>query len=165
MMNDEQRLSAWRAFLFTYQTVFRILDQEMQDEFGIALTWYEILARLHGAPDNRIRMQELAGLTLFSRSGLTRLVDRMDNAGLVTREQCPEDRRGTYAVLTDKGSDTFERAMEAHIRGIKRHFLDNMTDDDVRAIHIALTKVLDAELGENEASLLCAGSPQNCIGA
>ena len=92
---SEEAMAAWRAFLLTYSRVMRTLEQEMQESEGLALSWYDILAHLDDAPEGRIRMQFLADSILLSRSGLTRLIDRMVEAGLVTRENCPEDRRGT----------------------------------------------------------------------
>lgn len=145
---DEQRMAAWRAFLLTYSTVLRSLEQEMEDEQGIPLSWYEILARLDDAEGGAIRMQELAESVLLSRSGLTRLIDRMEVAGLVERRPCPEDRRGTFAVITTKGKATFKKAVPSHIDGIQQHFLRYLDLFDVQALHRVLGKILDAEVGD-----------------
>lgn len=147
-LTDEQKLAAWRAYLFSFGTVMRSLESEMQEEQDLLLTWYEILAHLNSAENGQMRMQELAESTLFSRSGLTRIIDRMDDIGLVTRQPCPEDRRGMYAVITDEGRAALESAMPGHVRGIRDHFLSHMSDDDIRALHRALSKVLDAEISD-----------------
>ncbi|MCH7746395.1 MAG: MarR family transcriptional regulator [Chloroflexi bacterium] len=138
-------MSAWRAFLQAYSTVMRTLEREMQENDGLPLSWYDILAHLDDTPEGRIRMQSLADSILLSRSGLTRMVDRMVEAGLVTRETCPEDRRGTYAVITPDGRAAFRRAMPGHIQGIQEHFLRHMNEEDVHALHNALSKPLKAE--------------------
>ena len=138
-------MAAWRAFLQAYSTVMRTLEREMQESEGLTLSWYDILAHLDDAPEGAIRMQFLADSILLSRSGLTRLVDRMVDAGLVTRVTCPEDRRGTYAVITPDGRAALRRAMPGHIQGIQEHFLRHMSEEDVRALHSTLSKPLKAE--------------------
>ncbi|MCH7787679.1 MAG: MarR family transcriptional regulator [Chloroflexi bacterium] len=150
---SEEAMAAWRAFLLTYSKVMRTLEQEMQESEGLTLSWYDILAHLDCAPEGAIRMQFLADSILLSRSGLTRLIDRMADAGLVTRKACPEDRRGTYVVITPDGRAAFRRAMPGHIRGIQEHFLRHMSEEDVRALRGALSKVLEAEPGNQKEIL------------
>jgi DNA-binding MarR family transcriptional regulator len=120
------------------------LEREMQEGEGLPLTWYDILVNLECAPNYRLRMQALADSILLSRSGLTRLMDRMAAAGLVRREPCPEDRRGTYAALTDNGRQALQHAAPGHLAGVKRHFLSKLGDDDVEALILALGKVVKA---------------------
>jgi DNA-binding MarR family transcriptional regulator len=110
------------------------------------LPWYDVLVSLANA-GGRLRMQELADRVLFSRSGLTRLVDRMTAAGLVSRERCEDDRRGTFAVLTRGGVARLREAAGVHLRGIHDHFTRHLSDDDVRALTGALVKVLTGETG------------------
>src|SRR5712691_5660891 len=88
----------------------------------VSTRWYEVLLHLNRSPEGRMRMQDLADLALQSRSGLTRVVDRMEAAGLVSREVCPSDRRGILAVITPEGRRSFRRAALLHVRGIERHF-------------------------------------------
>ena len=142
---SEEAMGAWTAFLLTYSKVMRTLEQEMQESEGLTLSWYDILAHLDCAPEGAIRMQFLADSILLSRSGLTRLIDRMADTGLVTRKACPEDRRGTYVVITPDGRAAFRRAMPGHIQGIQEHFLRHMNEEDVHALHNALSKPLKAE--------------------
>ena len=150
---SEESMAAWRAFLQAYSTVMRTLEREMQESDGLPLSWYDILAHLDDTAEGRIRMQVLADSILLSRSGLTRMVDRMVEAGLVTRETCPEDRRGTYAVITPDGRAAFRRAMPGHIQGIQEHFLRHMSEEEIRALHGALSKPLKAEHGNQKEVL------------
>ena len=139
----ENGLMAWRAFLGAYSTVIRELEREMQEDRGLALTWYDILAHLDYASEGCMRMQELAESVLLSRSGLTRLIDRMTEAGFVTRRPCPEDRRGMYAVITERGRAALMSAMPGHIAGIQEHFLRYLDGEDVCNLHAALSRVLN----------------------
>ena len=135
----------WREFLEAHAVVVGVLEAELDAERDLPLAWYDVLVSLSEAPDRRLRMQDLASRVLFSRSGLTRLLDRMAAAGLVKRERCDDDRRGTFAVLTAAGGRRLRDASGVHLRGVREHFDRHLTDTDVRALHHALRKVLDAE--------------------
>ena len=115
-------MEAWRAMLGAYITVREHLAAEMERERGLPLTWYELLLRLEHAPERRLRMQELAVGAFISKSGLTQAVTAMEAQGLVRREPCVGDRRGTWAVMTPAGRRVFRRAAPVHLRGIQRHF-------------------------------------------
>jgi DNA-binding MarR family transcriptional regulator len=141
-----ERLDAWRAFLRAHAAVVGALETELEAERDLPLPWYDVLVSLSDA-GGRLRMQELAERVLFSRSGLTRLVDRMATAGLVTRERCEDDRRGTFAVLTPTGVARLREAAGVHLRGIHDHFTTHLTDADVAALTAALDKVLRGETG------------------
>ncbi len=143
----DNRMQTWQAFLEAHSKVIRVLESEMIEDQSLPLTWYDILANLNYSPDGKMRMQTLADSVVLSRSGLTRLFDRMTKEGLVTREPCPEDRRGTYAVITPQGADALARANPGHYRGIREHFLDKLDDSDVEAIQRALAKILVANCG------------------
>ena len=137
----EERLAVWRAFLEVHATVVGALEVELLEARDLPLAWYDVLVALAEAPDRRLRMQDLARRVLFSRSGLTRLVDRMVAAGLVERVPCPDDRRGTFAVCTRAGLDALRAASGVHLAGVHRHFDEHLTDDDVRALATALAHV------------------------
>jgi DNA-binding MarR family transcriptional regulator len=141
-----ERLDAWRAFLRAHAAVVGALEAELEGERDLPLPWYDVLVSLSDA-GGRLRMQDLADRVLFSRSGLTRLVDRMATAGLVARERCEDDRRGTYAVLTGAGAARLREAAGVHLRGIHDHFTSHLADADVVALTEALDKVLRAETG------------------
>jgi DNA-binding MarR family transcriptional regulator len=100
---DPAQLSAWRRLLEAHATVTELLEHELVAERGLPLSRYDVLLNLAEAPEGRLRMQELSASVLLSKSGLSRLVDRMVEAGLVRRERCQDDRRGWFAVLTDQG--------------------------------------------------------------
>lgn len=137
--DDEQR--AWRAYLEGTQLLFERLDDDMEREAGLGHGDYEILVRLSEAPDDRLRMSELATNTLFSRSRLSHAVARLEAAGLVRRETCETDRRGTFAVLTPHGRKVLEGAAPAHVAGVREHVFDQLSEAEVRAMRRIFDKV------------------------
>jgi DNA-binding MarR family transcriptional regulator len=128
---SERELAAWGGFLVTHRQVIAQLDAELEREHGLPLVSYEVLLYLADAPDHSLRMGELADRLLLSRSGLTRLVDRLAAQGLVERHSCDSDRRGTYARLTDAGLERFREARPTHLRGVREHFLDHISERDL----------------------------------
>jgi DNA-binding MarR family transcriptional regulator len=124
------RLGAWRAFLRAHAATTRELERELA-EIDMPLTWYDVLLQLAEAPDRRLRMAELADRVLLSRSGLTRLVDRLQAEGLVARERSPHDARGTYTVLTLDGLRRLRAAAPLHLAGVERHWLIKFTDAEL----------------------------------
>lgn len=141
------RLAVWRQFLEAHARVVGALETELAEARGLPLAWYDVLVALHEAPSGRLRMQDLAPRVLFSRSGLTRLVDRMVDAGYLTRERCPDDGRGTFAVLAPAGARCLRDASGVHLRGVRDHFARHLDADDVAALDLALGKILAAETG------------------
>jgi DNA-binding MarR family transcriptional regulator len=141
MEPDEEGLAAWEAFLSAHAAVVKVLERELQEELDLSLAFYEVLLRLRRAPKRRMRMQELAEEVFFSRSGLTRLVDRMEAEGLVERRPCPTDRRGVEAVLTEKGLVALREAAPVHLRGIESHFTRHLTADEAVLLRRALTRI------------------------
>lgn len=148
----DERLAVWRRFLEVHAVVVGALEVELLEARDLPLAWYDVLVALAEAPDRRLRMQDLARRVLFSRSGLTRLVDRMVGAGLVERAPCPDDRRGTFAVCTRAGLDALRAASGVHLGGVQRHFDRHLTDDDVRALGAALGRILAAEAPDAAAA-------------
>ena len=138
---EPERMAVWELFIRTFGALIKTFEQELEESQGLALTWYDVLVQLHEAPDGRLRMQALADSVVLSRSGVTRLIDRMEKAGLVRREPSREDRRGYYAALTEDGRGLFLRAQPIHHRGIYEHFTRHLDDADVRALRTALAKV------------------------
>jgi DNA-binding MarR family transcriptional regulator len=135
-------LDAWRAFLRAHARLTAILNKELEDERELPLSWYDVLLNLEEAPDHQLRMHDLAAAVLLSRSGLTRLLDRMEKAGLVRREVCEDDRRGVLACLTAEGRAALRRAAPVHLRGIDEHFACHLSTDEARALRRALEKLL-----------------------
>ena len=137
-------MAAWRTFLEAHARVTECLEQELQEAHGLSLPWYDVLVQLSEVRDRRLRMTELAAAVLLSKSGLTRLVDRMLSAGLVDRESDPSDRRGIYVCLTDAGLARLREAAPTHLRGIQQHFTGSLTQDEAITIADALGRVAQA---------------------
>lgn len=137
-------MTAWRAFLSTHAMITRRLEAELMTEEDLPLASYDVLVQLAEAPDRRLRMTELAGAVLLSRSGLTRLVDRLTRDGLVTRQACEDDARGTYAVLTQDGLARLRKASRVHLRGVEDHMTGRLTEDELMTL-TRLLRRLDAE--------------------
>jgi DNA-binding MarR family transcriptional regulator len=152
---DDPRLGAWRAFIHANARLQRRLDEELQATHGISLAEYDALLQLVNAPDRRLRMSALAERVLLSRSGITRLVDRLEAAGMVERSACVTDARGAEAALTGAGLERLRQASRTHLDGVQRYFLDPIGDGDRAAIERGCTGVLD-ELGrEASADAAC----------
>ena len=141
---DDERMGAWAAFLQAHAVVSETLQDELQAERGLSLTAYEVLLRLDRADHSSLRMRELARHALLSKSGLTRLIDRMEQAGLVTRAGCPSDRRGTFAVITPAGRAALRRAAPVHLRGVQEHFAGHLSDQDARSLRRIMEALLTA---------------------
>ncbi|WP_169978200.1 MULTISPECIES: MarR family winged helix-turn-helix transcriptional regulator [unclassified Microbispora] len=137
---QEQR--AWRAHLAAHRLLFLQLDRELQGT-GLSLNDYEILVNLSESPGRRMRMSELADVTIQSRSRLSHQISRMEAAGLVTRQDCEDDRRGTFAVLTDHGWETIQRVAPDHVASVRRHFVDLMTPEQVSALEQIYAPIID----------------------
>jgi DNA-binding MarR family transcriptional regulator len=120
---DESRLASWRALLNAHARVIQRIEGDLQAEELPPLGWYDVLWALYRAPERRLRISELADHVVLSRTGMVRLVDRIEAAGLVRREPVPEDRRGAYAVLTDEGVDMLRKMWPIYARGIEELFL------------------------------------------
>lgn len=148
---DDRSMRTWRLFLEVHSRVVNRLEVELREETGMPLTWYDVLVQLAEAPQSRLRMQELARRVLISKSGLTRLVDRLCAAGYLEREPDPEDGRGTLAVMTKKGRDALRAASPFHLAGVERAFLAPLTRRDTDAMGDALQRILD-QLEEDERS-------------
>jgi len=136
-------LAAWRGFLQTHARLVRELDDELRAEHGMPLTSYDVLVQLEAAPERAMRMSELADAVLLSRSGLTRLVDRLEREGLLERRECPDDARGSLAALTDAGAKRLADARPTHLAGVRRLFLEPLDEPERRGLAAAWER-LDA---------------------
>jgi DNA-binding MarR family transcriptional regulator len=135
-----ERLRAWRLFFESALALLDVLDAELMEAVGIPQRFYDVLVHLEESPQG-VPMNELAERILYSKSGFTRVVDRMEDAGLVRRARLENDRRSILIVLPGEGTATLERARRHHRDGIERHFAAHLTDADVRALSRALEKV------------------------
>lgn len=140
MERDEHRLGAWRSFLHGHLVLTGVLEREMEAETGLPLTWYDVLLNLNEA-GGQLRMQELARSIVLSKSGLTRLVDRMVAAGYLSREPAEGDRRGLLAVLTPEGKEALRRAAPVHLRGIEEHFGRHVSDEEAAVVRAVFDRV------------------------
>lgn len=132
--------NAWRGVLFASARVLRAAEADLIAKAGFPLTWLDVLAQLYDAPDNRLRMQELEERSLFTRSGLTRLIDRIEAGGLVRREPVPGDRRGVAVVLTAEGRKRHDAAFVEHFKLIEREFGSRLTRAQQRVVADALAQ-------------------------
>jgi DNA-binding MarR family transcriptional regulator len=129
-----EQLAAWSGFLQAHAQIVRALDAELELEHGLPLTSYDVLIQLSLAPDRRLRMFELADAVVLSRSGLTRLVERLERDGLVERERGEVDLRQMYARLTDRGFEVVADATPKHVAGVKERFLDRLSDEQTKQL-------------------------------
>ncbi|MEV4918705.1 MarR family transcriptional regulator [Streptomyces tirandamycinicus] len=133
---------AWR----TYLDVNRLLAYQMEKDlqpFGLTINDYEILVNLSESPERRMRMSDLAAATLQSKSRLSHQITRMENAGLVRRENCESDRRGLYAVLTDQGMETMQKVAPHHVESVRQHFIDLLSPEALADLHESLKPVAE----------------------
>jgi DNA-binding MarR family transcriptional regulator len=135
-------LRAWRGMLRAHATLSRQLDAQLEAAHGLPLTSYEVLLYVGDAPQERLRMAELATSVLLSRSGLTRMVDRLVRDGLLEREACPEDARGAFAKLTPKGREVLDAARTTHLDGVRRLFLAHLSPQEQELLGAMWERVL-----------------------
>ena len=144
---DRDELGAWRGLLRVHAAMTKTLDAELMREHRLPLSSYEVLLYLADSPEGRLRMSELADSVLLSRSGLTRLVDRLERDGLLRRRRCEEDQRGWFAEITDEGRELFERARVTHLQGVRQRFLSRLSRDEQRALAALWEKVSPGAAG------------------
>jgi DNA-binding MarR family transcriptional regulator len=140
---SERELGAWRSFLRAHAQITRKLEADLVAEHDLPLPSYDVLLQLAETPGRRLRMTELADRVLLSRSGLTRLVDRLEREGLVERTACPNDARGTNAVLTDAGLERLRTAAPTHLQGVSEHVTSRLTAVEVDQLKALMLKLTD----------------------
>ncbi len=141
---SEQHLAAWRAFLKAHAIIIDRIDHDLVAAERLPLSSYDVLIELYEAPERRLRMHELAQRVVLSRSGLTRLVDRLEAEGLLTRDRCGTDRRGAYAVITEQGVAALRRAWPVYARGIVEYFAQWLTPEEAQVLQSALERIVQA---------------------
>jgi DNA-binding MarR family transcriptional regulator len=149
---DEDRMSAWMTLLQAHAAVVAALGEKLERERGLPLSWHEVLVHLAAAAEGKLRMQDLARSVLLSKSGVTRLVDRMEQAGMVERSACTSDRRVIYAGITDLGRSKLRDALPVFMEGFEEHFARFLSEGDARDLRASLRKVL-AGHGYEEAPI------------
>ena len=156
---DRQRLAVWKGYLRSYTTVMRALERELQTAHALSIAEYDVLIHLHNAPAQRARMGDLAEAVLFSTGGLTRLLDRLECAGLVARERTPADRRGVFAVLTEAGRTRLRAASVTHLRGIQEHFAAALHEDEIAPVEAFLARLNARASVLSDTSCVTEGDP------
>jgi DNA-binding MarR family transcriptional regulator len=137
-------VAAWAALLRVHAALVPQLDRELQAACGLPLTWYDVLLELNSAPGRRLSMGELGAVAVVSRSRVSRVVDQLAAAGLVTREANPDDRRSAYAAITEAGRERLRAAAPTYLGGIDRHFTAQLSAAEARGVATALEKILSA---------------------
>src|SRR5947209_13627039 len=127
-------LDAWRSYLQSHASIMRVLDADLVAEHGLTSRDYEVLLYLAQAPDRKLAMSALAESTMLTRSGITRLVDGLVEAGLIERVSCKSDARVSYARLTDEGYGKLRDAGFTHVKGIERLFLERFSSDEIELL-------------------------------
>ena len=130
----EMELGAWRGFLTTHADLTRRLDAELVVNHGLSLAAYDALLFLHRAPDHRLRMTELGRQVLFTPSGVSRLIDRLEHDGLVRRAAGPHDGRERLAELTELGLERLREAAATHVAGVRRLFLGQFSRSELQQL-------------------------------
>lgn len=154
---DEQR--TWRAFLATNQLLFDRLDRELQADSGMSHASYEILVGLSESPDRAMRMSDLAGACLSSRSRVSHAVDRLERLGWVQRVECPSDRRGAFAVLTAEGFAELDKAARGHVEAVRRSLFDQLSDAQVKQLREICERVVTNLTDDNPDACRAYGYP------
>jgi DNA-binding MarR family transcriptional regulator len=140
---EGSRLAAWRAFAAVHARTVEAIDRDLAGADGLPRTWVDVLVALHGAPGRRLRMHELAEAVVRSPSGLSRLVDRLAERGLLERQPCSEDRRCQFATLTGDGAAALDAAWPGYAGGILRHFGGRLSDADLETLLELLDQLAD----------------------
>ncbi len=135
-------LEAWKGLLLAHATLVEQIDHEMALSNLIPLDWYDALLALEDAPNHRMKMSDLADQVLLSKSGLTRLVDRLEAKGYIKREGCRADRRVAYAVLTAEGLKAREKSWPTYRAAIQEHFASHLTDEEAKVLGKALLRFM-----------------------
>jgi len=143
----EPEQAAWRAYLEGSQLLANTLERELQAECGLSAADYEIFVRLSEAPDRRMRMSELADRTLYSRSRLSHAVTRLEKEGWLRRESCDDDKRGTFAELTERGFAKLVDAAPKHVSGVRQHLIECLTPEQIGQLEAIMTAVRTELLG------------------
>lgn len=141
-LNDE--LATWRAFLHAHAVVTQRLERDLAEAGGLSLSELDVLITLAGAPDASLRLGDLAQRVLLTKSGITRLLDRLESAGLLVRHACPTDRRQHHARLTPAGRTALRRATRPHLRGVARGFSTPVGDAARPGFRKALERIAAA---------------------
>lgn len=138
---NPQQLESWRTFLKTHAKIITLIEQDLASEKRVPLSTYDVLIALYEAPEKRLRINEIGKSVVLSRSGLTRLVDRLERENLIIRERSETDRRGAFAVLTRDGQRELLKAWPVYAKGIQEHFVSKVTNEELELLRTILQKM------------------------
>jgi len=141
---SEQYLAAWRAFLKAHASIIDLIERDLAVAKRPPLSTYDVLIELYEAPQHRLRMHELAERVVLSRSGLTRLVDRLEAEGLLIRDRSVADRRGAYAVITEQGIQVLHKTWPIYAKGIAKYFAQWLTQEEAQILKSAFGRILQS---------------------
>jgi DNA-binding MarR family transcriptional regulator len=147
----ERPLAAWATLVHTHASVVEAVEERLMAEADLPLPWHEVLVRVSRAGEELMRMQELARSVLLSKSGLTRLADRMEQAGLIQRRACPSDRRGVFIGITDRGREALDRAGPVFLAAVREHLTDRLSPEELDNLVALLERVRGADPVETSA--------------
>ncbi|MBI5424353.1 MAG: MarR family transcriptional regulator [Opitutae bacterium] len=140
----ETHLEAWRRYYVSFWRIFAAIEADLQAAGLPSLSWYDALYELYLAPDRHLRMSELARSALLSRSGLTRLVDKLEKEKLILRKSCPSDGRVQHAQLTDKGVEVLRKIWPVYRAGIAKYFAAHLSEAEAQEFARMMSKVVTA---------------------
>ncbi|MFM2315357.1 MAG: hypothetical protein RLZZ04_4635 [Cyanobacteriota bacterium] len=141
---DNSRNYVWRLFITANAKLLDRIGEKFSQAGLPSMDWYDVLLTLKESPDNRLRLSELAQKVLLSRSNLTHLVDRLEKAELLYRKRCPQDRRGTYAVLTETGLEMQQKMWSVYADGIAEYFSCHLDDEEIEVMQRVFKRILEA---------------------
>lgn len=142
---DDSRNDVWRLFITANIKLLDRISEKFSQAGLPSLDWYDVLLTLKEAPENRLRLSELAQKVLLSRSNLTHLVDRLEKAELLYRKRCPQDRRGTYAVLTEAGLEMQQKMWSVYTDGVAEYFGCHLDDQETEVMQRVFKRMLEAK--------------------
>jgi DNA-binding MarR family transcriptional regulator len=140
---DEKERKQWLTFIFATDLLNEQFERDMQRDAGMPLAYYQMLVALSESPGRTQRMSDLADMLLVSRSRLSHAVAKLEEAGWVRRTRCPNDRRGAFATLTDKGFAVLEAAAPDHVNSVRTHLFDQLTPEELEQLRAINEKLLD----------------------
>ena len=141
---SEEHLAAWRTFVKAHAMIIDLIERDLMAAMRPPLSTYDVLIELYEAPKHRLRMHELAERVVLSRSGLTRLIDRLEAEGLLTRDRCGTDRRGAYAVITEQGVEALHQTWPIYAKGIAEYFAQWLTLEEAQILESSLRRILQS---------------------
>jgi DNA-binding MarR family transcriptional regulator len=144
---EDIRLAAWWKLMAAYALLVQRVSRDLAAATSLPLGSYNVLRLLHEAPGGRLRLSELSRVVFLTRSGVTRLVIRLERAGLLRREEYAKDRRGSCAILTDRGRDEWRRARVVFKRIVVEQFGSHLTDAEAEMLNAVLGRIVTAETG------------------